>query len=380
MRCLDRYGLRLVGGFLPVVLHADPALDLSEAEQAIRTLAAAGSDVVVLAARSADGSYDRKVSMDADEWRNLLGNLKRLRDLIADLGLTPTLHPHVGTAIEDRAAVLRLIESSDIALCLDTGHLVIGGTDPLELVRSAAERVAHVHLKDVRLPVAATVSGGDTSYIGAVRQGLYAPLGAGDLDIAGIVDALEAVGYQGWYVWNRTPPCTRSPRQAVARCSTSGAASTSLTASAMTPPTHRRRGGRLRLDGPRPYAGVCAGAAPLSATADRARARSRSLTRSRTGWAKRSTSTASGSPRPTGRTIVDDKDIRAVSITAPNYLHREIASAMAKAGKHIWIEKPVGPRRRGRAGGGRRKSRTPAYGARSGSTTATPPPSPTPGC
>ena len=197
---LDRYGLRLVGGFLPVVLHADPALDLSEAEQAIRTLAAAGSDVVVLAARSADGSYDRKVSMDADEWRNLLGNLKRLRDLIADLGLTPTLHPHVGTAIEDRAAVLRLIESSDIALCLDTGHLVIGGTDPLELVRSVAERVAHVHLKDVRLPVAATVSGGDTSYIGAVRRGLYAPLGAGDLDIAGIVDALEAVGYQGWYV------------------------------------------------------------------------------------------------------------------------------------------------------------------------------------
>ncbi len=40
--------------------------------------------------------------------------------------------------------------------------------------------------------------------------------------------------------------------------------------------------------------------------------------------------------------IIDDKGIQAVSITAPNYLHREIASAMAKAGKHIWIEKPVG--------------------------------------
>jgi inosose dehydratase len=85
-----------------------------------------------------------------------------------------------------------------VALCLDTGHLVIGGTDPLELVRSVAERVAHVHLKDVRLSVASTVR--DTSYIDAVRRGLYAPLGQGDLDIPGIVDALEAAGYPGWYV------------------------------------------------------------------------------------------------------------------------------------------------------------------------------------
>jgi inosose dehydratase len=194
---LARAGLRLVGGFLPVPMHVD-GRDLAEAEDAIRTLAAAGSDVVVLAARSTDGSYDHKVPLDASQWHTLLGNLKRLQDIAGEHGLMPTLHPHVGTAIEDRAAVLRLLDSSDIALCLDTGHLVIGGTDPLELVRSVAERIAHVHLKDVRLSVAATVS--TTSYIDAVRRGLYAPLGDGDLDIAGIVDALEAAGYPGWYV------------------------------------------------------------------------------------------------------------------------------------------------------------------------------------
>ncbi len=196
---LDRHGLRLVGGFLPVVLHSDAA-DFAEAEEAIRTLAAAGSQVVVLAARSVDGSYDRKVPLDDAEWRILVDNLKRLRDLVGENGLRATLHPHVGTAIEDRAAVYRLLDSSDIPLCLDTGHLLIGGTDPLELLQAAADRVAHVHLKDVRASVAATVSAGDTSYIGAVRQGLYTPLGDGDLDIAGIVGALETAGYQGWYV------------------------------------------------------------------------------------------------------------------------------------------------------------------------------------
>jgi inosose dehydratase len=197
---LARYDMRLIGGFLPVPLHVDSELDLSEAEDAIKTLAAGGSEVVVLAARSADGSYDRKVVLSDDEWTVLLANLARLQDLIRSYGMVPTLHPHVGTAIEDRESVLRLIESSDIMLCLDTGHLVIGGMQPLELLDTSADRVAHVHLKDVRTAVAASVSAGSTSYIGAVRVGLYAPLGDGDLDIAAIVRALEAVGYQGWYV------------------------------------------------------------------------------------------------------------------------------------------------------------------------------------
>jgi len=197
---LARFGMRLVGGFLPVPLHVEQALDLTEATNAIATLAAAGSEVVVLAARSGDGSYDRKVPLSDDGWTILLGNLDRLQQVVREHGMTPTLHPHVGTAIEDRAAVLRLLDSSDIALCLDTGHLLIGGMQPLELLDRAADRVAHVHLKDVNTAVAATVSAGESSYLGAVREGLYTPLGAGDLDIAAIVAALENAGYRGWYV------------------------------------------------------------------------------------------------------------------------------------------------------------------------------------
>jgi inosose dehydratase len=197
---LDRYGLRLLGGFLPVPMHVPTAGDLAQARAAIETLAAAGSTVVVLAARSAGGSYDRKVRLTDAEWTVLLSTLDELQRVAREHGLTPTLHPHVGTAIEDRASVLRLLERSDVPLCLDTGHLLIGGMQPVELLERAAGRVAHVHLKDVRAAVAATVSAGGTSYIGAVRAGLYAPLGDGDLDIAGIVRALEDSGYRGWYV------------------------------------------------------------------------------------------------------------------------------------------------------------------------------------
>lgn len=208
---LSEHGMRLIGGFLPVTMHVDPDLDLGAARAAMEVLAAGGSEVVVLAAQSVDGSYDRKIVMTDDEWPIFLGNLQRLQEVAAELGLACTLHPHVGTAIEDRASVLRLVESSDVLLCLDTGHLLIGGMQPSELLSLAANRVAHVHLKDVNAAVAATVAGGETSYIGAVRAGLYTRLGEGDLDIAGIVTALEDVGYQGWYVLEQDSALTCEP-------------------------------------------------------------------------------------------------------------------------------------------------------------------------
>jgi inosose dehydratase len=208
---LDEHGLRLIGGFLPVPLQLDPALDLSEAEQAIATLAAAGAELVVLAARSSDGSYDRKVALAEHDWPVLLATLARLRKLVADYGMATALHPHVGTAIEGRESVLRLLESSDVQLCLDTGHLMIGGMQPSELLRGFADRVSHVHLKDVRAEVAETVAAGDRSYLDAVRAGLYTPLGDGDLDIAGIVTELEAAGYQGWYVLEQDSALSGEP-------------------------------------------------------------------------------------------------------------------------------------------------------------------------
>jgi inosose dehydratase len=203
--------MRLVGGFLPVAMHVDAALDLAEATKAIAALAAGGSEVVVLAARSGDGSYDHKVVLDDDGWQILLGNLDRLVKIVHEHGLRPTLHPHVGTAVEDRESVLRLLDSSPIDLCLDTGHLVIGGMQPLELLDRAVDRVAHVHLKDVNLAVAAQVSAGTSSYIDAVHAGLYTPLGAGDLDIAAIVSALTEVGYRGWYVLEQDSALSDEP-------------------------------------------------------------------------------------------------------------------------------------------------------------------------
>jgi inosose dehydratase len=111
-----------------------------------------------------------------------------------------TLHPHVGTVVERRTDVLRVLDGSGIPLCLDTGHLLIGGTDPAWLAAQAPHRIGHVHLKDVDEGLAGRVRAGALRYTDAVSAGMYRPLGRGDVDIAGIVRTLEAAGYRGWYV------------------------------------------------------------------------------------------------------------------------------------------------------------------------------------
>ncbi|WP_067180403.1 sugar phosphate isomerase/epimerase family protein [Microtetraspora niveoalba] len=192
---LGRYGLRAVGGFVPVVLH-DPGHDPLPGLRAALASFDEGVVVVLAAATGVDG-YDGRPALDTGGWRALLGNLERIRRATTR---TVTLHPHVGTMVETRDEVRRVLDGCDVALCLDTGHLLVGGTDPAELVRAHAGRVAHAHLKDVDAELAARVRDGDLTYTQAVRAGIYRPLGKGDVDVAGIVGGLTRSGYQGWYV------------------------------------------------------------------------------------------------------------------------------------------------------------------------------------
>jgi inosose dehydratase len=218
-RLLAEYGLSAAGGFVPVVLH-EPANDpLTAVDQALDALAG-GHPVLVLAAATGRPGYDARPELDADGWSALLSNLDRAAARAAERGLLATLHPHVGTMVEKPGEVRRVLDGSGIALCLDTGHLLIGGTDPAELARTAGARIGHVHLKDVTATVAHKVASGEITYTEGVAGGMYRPLGQGDVDVAGVVGALEGVGYQGWYVLEQdtilhAPPADEGPVRAV---------------------------------------------------------------------------------------------------------------------------------------------------------------------
>ena len=132
--------------------------------------------------------------------------------MASEHGVRAVLHPHVGTMIENGDEVQRVLEGSSISLCLDTGHLLIGGTDPAELTRQAPDRIAHTHLKDVDSTIAAKVRAGRLTYTEAVTRGMYRPLGTGDVDIAAIVNTLQGNGYEGWYTLEQDTILTEEPR------------------------------------------------------------------------------------------------------------------------------------------------------------------------
>jgi inosose dehydratase len=199
---LGRYRLRLVGGFLAAVLH-DPGHVWSTMDDAVEVaelLAKAGGEVLVLAAATGLDGYDARPRLRDEQWRTLIDTAARIRDTAAKHGVRTVLHPHVGTHVETWDEVERFLHDSDLELCLDTGHLVIGGADPVALAGRHPERIGHVHLKDVHMAVADVVRAGQLGYTHAVASGLYAPLGDGDVDVPALVRQLTDAGYTGWYV------------------------------------------------------------------------------------------------------------------------------------------------------------------------------------
>jgi inosose dehydratase len=198
---LDRHGLELIGGFLPIVLH-DPArlsASLAATRRAAAKLGELGASVLCSAAVLDDRwSTPRKLS--ADEWRHLLAALSLLDGIMAEHGLAHALHPHWGTLVERAPDVRRILEESDVALCLDTGHLTLGGVDPAELASEVPERFVHAHLKDVDSAVAERLRTGELALVEAVQAGLFRPLGDGDAPVRDAVLRLEEAGYGGRYV------------------------------------------------------------------------------------------------------------------------------------------------------------------------------------
>lgn len=204
-------GLKAVGGFVPILLHEAGSDPLPAIQAELDSFVAAGATRLVLSADTGQVGYDSRPALSEQEWDTLLTNLDRLVQVAATRGVVASIHPHFGTMIQSSDDVERVLNGSRIGLCLDTGHLLIGGIDPVELASEHASRISHVHLKDVRRDLAERVQRKELSYTDAVRLGMYTPLGSGEIDIATIVNALEASGYAGYYVLEQDTILTDNP-------------------------------------------------------------------------------------------------------------------------------------------------------------------------
>jgi inosose dehydratase len=136
------------------------------------------------ASRLVVGGGARRASGTTPEDYDRLGKaLDSVADLAAEHGLDASYHPHLSTIVESPDELDRLMERTRIGFCPDTAHLAAGGGDPAELIRRYADRLRHVHLKDI-----------------ALETLQFLPLGQGDLDFPDIVRAVQEADYDSWLV------------------------------------------------------------------------------------------------------------------------------------------------------------------------------------
>ena len=198
---LAKYDMTLIGGFTPVILH-DPAMrewTINEARRVADLFQRAGATEFI-SAIVFDQDWSVPRPLDADERRHMMEMFGIIDEICAEHGLNQVLHSHVQTVVETKDDIDMVLEGCDVGFCLDTGHMAIGGQDPVEFAKMAFDRVGHVHLKDVDLSLVPPVLAREKSLMAATQEGLFTPLGQGDVDIAGVVEALESRGYDGWYV------------------------------------------------------------------------------------------------------------------------------------------------------------------------------------
>lgn len=208
---LDQYGLKLASAWHSTYLASKPYAEEEKSFGAhLALLHAVGAKVAIVAectsAIHGDGSKPLRFAsgvelLDEAAWTRVYEGLDRLAERAAALGMKAAYHPHMGTVIQDRRDVDRLMErTKKLSLLLDTGHLAFAGADPMAVLRDHGSRIVHVHLKNIRPAVVDEVRAKRQSFEAAVRAGAFTVPGDGGIDYRPIFEHLAKLNYAGWMI------------------------------------------------------------------------------------------------------------------------------------------------------------------------------------
>ncbi|MBZ5625182.1 MAG: TIM barrel protein [Acidobacteriia bacterium] len=213
-RELEKRKLTLIGAFVPLPLgHLERHPEgLRCALETARLLAANGAPYIVLADEMNEsrmaiaGSAGPADGFTEAQWEGAARLISCIAKTARELGVRSVFHHHAGTFVETPAEVGYLLDLTDpklLGICLDTGHYFYGGGNPAEFARTHAQRIWHLHLKDIRADVLEKVRSERIGYLDAVRSGVFCELGQGNVDLAGVIHELSKAGFDGWAVFEQ---------------------------------------------------------------------------------------------------------------------------------------------------------------------------------
>ena len=162
------------------------------------TIADAGS----ASRRAAPGRShsDPSRGLDSEGWDRMKVGLASVVERCRARGYEPTFHHETGTYVEAPWEIQRILDISDVGLCLDTGHFFIGGGDPVAAIHDWSDRINHVHVKDALRAVMDGIIADNAPTTDIWSREAFPAFGTGDANVAGVLAALKGINYQGWLV------------------------------------------------------------------------------------------------------------------------------------------------------------------------------------
>jgi inosose dehydratase len=118
-----------------------------------------------------------------------------------EFGLVVTMHAHAAGFVEfedELEDVLDSIAPGLLGVCLDTGHSVYAGFDPVAFYRRHSQRISYLHFKDVDPAVLRRAIESRTGFYDACAAGVFCNLGEGIVDFLALKGALDEAAFSGW--------------------------------------------------------------------------------------------------------------------------------------------------------------------------------------
>ena len=208
-RAFRAAGLSAIGAYVPLHLALDDDTfnaDLARMALTCDELQATGATLAILADEGSaelllnPARADRELALDDEQWALASQRLARAVDLARSRNLSASFHPHISTYVESAWEVDRLLETTDVTLTLDIGHMALAGADPVQCARDWSSRIDHVHIKDARIDVLQRAKAEGRSDFDEWWADVCVPLGTGDVDIDGVLAELAERSYDGWLV------------------------------------------------------------------------------------------------------------------------------------------------------------------------------------
>jgi inosose dehydratase len=223
---LAAHDLRLVSGWYSgTLLDADLEAEKDKAHAQLTLFRDCGAPVLVYGETA--GTIQNRRDLPLAHRRVLVDGevavygrkLTVFAEHCAEFGVPLAFHHHMGTAIEDEHDIDRLMTNTGeaVGLLYDTGHLVFAGADVLRVLDKHGRRISHVHTKDVRRNVRASLDRSTDSFLDSVLKGVFTVPGDGIIDFGAVVRRLADIGYEGWFVVEAEQDPAKAPPLEYAR-------------------------------------------------------------------------------------------------------------------------------------------------------------------